>query len=81
MTVKELKEALENIPDDTPIVVYKSNMEGHGYTDEYVRPYIKKMVRVKQTRIDAFDHEAYTVEVLEDAKYYDLPAIDVLVIE
>jgi hypothetical protein len=81
MKAGELKEILKDIPDDTPIVVYRSNMEGSGYTDEYTRVHLEKMVRVKETRVDAFDHEAYTVEVLQRPFGWDLPQIDVLLIE
>ena len=39
------------------------------------------MVRVKETRIDAFDHEAYTANVLKDPMGWDAPKVQVLVIE
>ena len=81
MTAKDLKELLKDIPDETPIALYKSNMEGSGYTDKYINVHLKQMVRVEETRIDAFDHIAYTAEVLKNAAQYDLPAINVLVIE
>lgn len=80
MTAKELKEILKNIPDDTPIVVFKHNMEGSGYSEEYVSVNLREMVRVKETRIDAFDHEAYAVNILKDPMGWDAPKIQVLVI-
>ena len=80
MTAKELKEILNTVPDETPIVVFKSNMEGSGYSEEYVSVNLREMVRVKETRIDAFDHEAYTVNVLRDPMGWDAPKVQVLVI-
>ena len=80
MTAKELKEILNTVPDETPIVVFKSNMEGSGYSEEYVSVNLREMVRVKETRIDAFDHEAYTTNVLKDPRGWDAPKVQVLVI-
>ena len=80
MTVKELKKILKDIPDDTPIVVFKSNMEGSGYSEEYVSVHLREMVRVKETRIDAFDHEAYIANVLKDPMGLDALKVQVLVI-
>lgn len=81
MTAKELKEILNTVPDETPIVVFKSNMEGSGYSEEYVSVSLREMVRVKETRIDAFDHEAYTANVLKDPMGWDAPKVQVLVID
>jgi len=81
MTAKELKEILNTVPDETPIVVFKSNMEGSGYSEEYVSVNLREMVRVKETRIDAFDHEAYTANVLKDSTGWDAPKVQVLVID
>ena len=81
MTAKELREILNTVPDETPIVVFKSNMEGSGYSEEYVRVNLREMVRVKETRIDAFDHVTYTANVLKDSTGWDVPKVQVLVID
>lgn len=81
MIAKELKEILNTVPDETPIVVFKSNMEGSGYSEEYVSVSLREMVRVKETRIDAFDHVTYTANVLKDSMGWDVPKVQVLVID
>ena len=81
MTVKDLKNFLKTIPDETPIAVYRTNMEGSGYTDKYVSVQLKKMVKQEEVRIDAFDHECYTTEVLYTAGDLDTNTLNVLIIE
>lgn len=82
MTVKELKAALDCFPDDTPIAAWRSNMEGCGYQEVRITPRLKKVVRIKETRIDAFDHITYTTEVLsDDIAAYDEKPFDVLILD
>ena len=81
-TVKDLLEILKDIPEDTPIATYRSNMEGSGYTDKYIRVSVEEMYRIKEQRIDAFDGITYHTEVLRT--YTNDPEatpIKVLVIE
>lgn len=81
-TVKDLLEILKDIPEDTPIATYRSNMEGSGYTDKYIRVSVEEMYRIKEQRSDAFDGTTYHTDVLRT--YTNDPEaipIKVLVIE
>lgn len=64
MTVGELKKLIQDIPDSTPVATFRSNMEGSGYTDKYIRVKLQKMFRYKEKRVDSFDGTEYTVDVL-----------------
>lgn len=82
MTVGELRALLSTFPDELPIVTWRSNMEGCGYEATRIIPRVKKVVKIKETRIDAFDHITYTAEVLsEDINAYDEKPFDVLILD
>lgn len=67
MTVKELKEAIKDLPDDSPIISYKSDMEKSGYqgisgVDSML------MVTEKRETYDAFDYTPYTYTVFSPSE-------------
>ena len=66
-TVGELKKLLADMPDDTPIVAYQSNMEKSGYMQGMWADKKKMAKSVKHT-IDAFDYTPYSYEVFEESK-------------
>lgn len=64
-TVGELKSFLEDLPDDTPIVQYESNMERSGYFNRCFVD-VAKMSITTRGAVDAFDGIRYTYEVYEE---------------
>ena len=63
-TVKELKNFLNNLPDDTPIIHYSNDMEKRGYLpDAHID--VKNMKVVKRDTYDAFDYTPYSYEAYE----------------
>ena len=61
-TVRHLKEAIKDLPDDTPIISYQSDMEKSGYQSiSYAS--IQKMVTEKRETYDAFDYTPYSYTV------------------
>ena len=54
-TVGELKEYIKNLPDDTPIISYQSDMEKSGYQSISCAS-TQKMVTEKRETYDAFDY-------------------------
>lgn len=60
-TVGELKKFLENMPDDAPLVIYKSDIERSGYVQE-VYPALKLMSVEKAEAVDGFDYTVYEYE-------------------
>lgn len=63
-TAGELKEFLKDIPDDTPIVQYESNMERSGYFNRCFVDVALMSVTTRQA-VDAFDGIHYSYEVYE----------------
>lgn len=63
-TVGDLKEFLEKLPNNTPIVRYSHDMEKSGYFDG-VWPRVQTMKKVTRHTYDAFDYEPYSYEVYE----------------
>ncbi len=63
-TVGELKAFLKDIPDDTPIVQYESNMERSGYFNRCFVG-IAKMSETTRQAVDAFDGIHYSYNVYE----------------
>jgi hypothetical protein len=59
--VGELKEYLKTLPDDLPIVKYRSNMEKSGYF-EGVHAVTATMSKETHDTYDAFDYTPYTYE-------------------
>ena len=58
-TVKELKEFLNDLPDNMPIVHYENGMEKRGYlSGVYIST--KNMQIVKKDTYDAFDYTPYS---------------------
>jgi hypothetical protein len=65
-TVGELKKLISDMPDDTPIVAYQSNMERSGYM-QGMSAIRKKMPKsIAHTR-DAFDYTPYSYEIFEES--------------
>ena len=60
-TVGELKEFIKNLPDDMPLVAYKSNMERSGYLPR-VQVSVVPMKKEISTATDAFDYTTYQYE-------------------
>lgn len=61
-TVGELKEFIKDLADDTPVIMYKSNMEKSGYQAK-VGIRAENMVSERRETYDAFDYTPYTYEV------------------
>lgn len=61
-TVGELKEYIKNLPDDTPIISYQSDMEKSGYQSISCAS-TQKMVTEKRETYDAFDYTPYSYTV------------------
>lgn len=66
-TVGELKEYIKNLPDDTPIVSYQSDMEKSGYQSISCAS-TQKMVTEKRETYDAFDYTPYSYTVFSPSK-------------
>ena len=61
-TVGELKNFIKDLPNDTPVLAYKSDMEQQGYQPKMgVR--LENMVSEERETYDAFDYTSYTYEV------------------
>ena len=66
-TVGELKEYIKDLPDDTPIISYQSDMEKSGYQSiSYAST--QKMVTEKRETYDAFDYTPYSYTVFSPSK-------------
>ena len=61
-TVKELKEFLKDLPDDTPIVQFTSNMERDGYLLG-ASARVATMTKTKKSTWDRFDGTPYSYEI------------------
>lgn len=61
-TVGELKEYIKNLPDDTPIISYKSDMEKCGYQGISSVDSLF-MNSEKRDTYDAFDYTPYSYDV------------------
>lgn len=66
-TVGELKEYIKNLPDDTPIISYQSDMEKRGYQSISCAS-TQKMVTEKRETYDAFDYTPYSYTVFSPSK-------------
>ena len=66
-TVGELKEYIKNLPDDTPIISYQSDMEKSGYQSISCAS-TQKMVAEKRETYDAFDYTSYSYTVFSPSK-------------
>lgn len=66
-TVGELKEYIKNLPDDTPIISYQSDMEKSGYQSISCAS-TQKMVTEKRETYDAFDYTPYSYTVFSPSK-------------
>lgn len=67
MTVGELKEAIKDLPDDSPIISYQSDMEKSGYQGiSGVNSML--MVTEKRETYDAFDYTPYSYTVFSPSK-------------
>lgn len=64
---KTLKDFLATVPDDTKIVVYRSDMETNGYM-ENVSVNIRKMTPVQKDTWDRFDGTDYSYTAYENDK-------------
>ena len=66
-TVRHLKEAIKDLPDDTPIISYQSDMEKSGYKSiSYAST--QKMVTEKRETYDAFDYTPYSYTVFSPSE-------------
>lgn len=66
-TVGELKETIKDLPDDTPIVNYQSDMGRHGYQGISCA-YTQKMVSEERETYDAFDYTPYSYTVFSPSE-------------
>lgn len=67
MTVGELRDVIRDLPDDTPVIGYQSDMERSGYQKAVdARP--SHMVSEKRETYDAFDYTPYIYEVFTPSK-------------
>lgn len=66
-TAKTLKDFLATVPDDTKIVVYRSDIEKSGYM-ENVSVNVRKMIPVEKNTWDRFDGTDYTYTAYENDK-------------
>lgn len=67
MTVGELREVIKDLPDNTPVVGYQSDMERSGYQRRvYARS--AHMTSKKRETYDAFDYTPYTYEVFSPSE-------------
>ena len=62
ITVGQLRETIKDLPDDTPIISYKSDMEKCGYQSISCAS-TRKMVTEKRETYDAFDYTPYSYDV------------------
>lgn len=62
ITVGQLKETIKDLPDDTPIVSYQSNMEKSGYQGISSVDSLF-MNSEKRDTYDAFDYTPYSYDV------------------
>lgn len=60
-TVGELKKFLENIPNDTHLVIFRSDMEKRGFMGDVLFSE-EKMSKTRLTAYDAFDYTTYEYE-------------------
>lgn len=67
ITVGQMKEIIKDLPDDTPIISYQSDMEKHGYQG-ISYPYTQKMVSEKRETYDAFDYTPYSYPVFSPSE-------------
>ena len=66
-TVRHLKEAIKDLPDDTPIISYQQDMEKRGYQGiSGIEPMI--MVKEKKETYDAFDFTPYSYTVFSPSE-------------
>lgn len=66
-TVGELKEYIKNLPDDTLIISYQSDMENRGY-QSISCAYTQKMVSEEREIYDAFDYTPYSCTVFSPSE-------------
>lgn len=66
-TVGELKEYIKNLPDDTLIISYQSDMEKSGY-QRVSCVYTRKMVSEERETYDAFDYTPYSYTVFSPSE-------------
>ena len=67
MTVGELRDVIRDLPDDTPVIGYQSDMERSGY-QKAVSARSTHMVSEERETYDAFDYTPYTYEVFTPSK-------------
>lgn len=67
ITVGQLRETIKDLPDDTPIISYKSDMEKCGYQSISCAS-TRKMVTEKRETYDAFDYTPYSYTVFSPSK-------------
>lgn len=65
-TVGELKALIKDLPDDTPIVTYKSDMEKSGY-QKNVSCSVANMKAETREAYDAFDGIRYKYEAMVES--------------
>lgn len=61
-TVGELREILQNLPNDMPLLSYQSDMEKSGYVNKVYIDALNMAIKEKKT-YDAFDYTPYSYEV------------------
>lgn len=77
-TVGELKEIIKDLPDEAPIVMYRSDMEKSGYQAKAgIRA--ENMVSERRETYDAFDYTPYHYEVFSPT--HDDSGVPCLVID
>ena len=81
MTVKELRQLLDTLPDDMPIYKYSYNMETGNTIDRAYSPELKTLYPSTTFGVDAFDGTPYnkktftTITSDEEAKKQGFQAL------
>lgn len=63
-TVGELREILQNLPNDMLLLSYQSDMEKSGYVNRVFIDALNMAIKEKKT-YDAFDYTPYSYKVYE----------------
>lgn len=61
-TVGELREILQNLPNDMPLLSYQSDMEKSGYVNRVYIDALNMAIKEKKT-YDTFDYTPYSYKV------------------
>ena len=70
-TLGELREATKHMSDNTPLIIYKSDMERQGYMKNVYIEECKTVEKIKETW-DRFDGDTYYYSVYEDSNNGDM---------